>query len=196
MTWQDLQNIYDWALIEKAVQAFFIAVPQSPFVMPDPKWQEGNDDHIDLDGKIAFFTAFEEKKFQKVRPRVSIALININEFPGMEVLDANGTLRADSWTARLNFTIATKTDYDYHRTVRAGVNAIIPMCQPNLNPGGTLIQTTGLNSILQFHEVGTLKIQNEDTKVQAQAGYYRSDISTNLTFSARVNAWPGGLQTN
>ena len=190
MILQKLIPIYQYSAIEDAVQQLFCNVPQGPFIKPDPKWNDSEDEVCLPDGQVAFYTAKQNNSFQKARPRIGIALHSINDFEGMRKADApDFVLRSTAWRAQMRFAILTKPDYDFHDLVRASVLAIIPLCQPTYQPDGTGITAGGLNGILQYHQVGQFEWQNEATTITPQEGYYRSNVQVNLTFSVKVAVW-------
>lgn len=191
--------MYDFSQIETAVQSFFVAVPQSIFVIPPAPPVPATDQEFDLgDGNCAIFTAFNNLVFQKYRPRVEVLLHSVNEFPGQQVvtnLGINGAgkeLRASAWQGRMGFGIITVADYPAHISLRTAVLAILPALQPCVVPDGSAIATSGVNGLLQFHQVGMIQPTNLSTTIVLQDGYYRSDINCLCTFSVKATAWPGG----
>lgn len=191
----DFAPLYDFSLIEEAVQNFFCSPTiGGAFVAPadddDPdreQWTAGAD-------KIAFYTAFQALTFRKCRPRVYTSLNNIIELPG-HIIDVNGVLRAKSWRARLTFGVITAASYSIHTSLRAAVLAIIPQLQPLPTPDGSGIAAGGLNRYLQYHELGQFAMADNSTHITIEEGAYTSPINCLLTFSVRATAWPGGTVT-
>jgi hypothetical protein len=194
-TFNDFAPLYDFSLVEKAVQAFFCSdALDAPFVAPkdddDPdreKWTAGADG-------IAFYTAFQALTFTKCRPRVFIGLNNITEYPSAKIIDANGVLRSSAWKAALKFGIITEPNYVLHTALCSTVLAIIPQLQPLPTPDGSGIAQGGVNKFLQYHEVGLFALADASTHITPEDGNYNSPINVNITFSVRASAWPGGIQ--
>jgi hypothetical protein len=192
----DFAPLYDFSLIEKAVQAFFCSDDlNAPFVAPkdddDPnreQWSAGPDG-------IAFYTAFQALTFQKCRPRVYISLNGITEFPSAKIIDANGVLRPSAWKASLKFGIITAPGYVLHTALRSTMLAIIPQLQPLPTPDGSGISQGGVNKYLQYHEMGQFAMADASTHITPEDGNYNSPINVNITFSVRASAWPGGTTT-
>ena len=195
MNSQDLLNIYDFSLIEKAVQAFFVAVPECSFVAPlnddDPNreaWTAGADN-------IAFYTAFQSLTFTKCRPRIFIKLNDITEFIGADEIDANAVLRARAWRATLEFGVITEPNYTLHTQLRALMLALIPTLQPTIDTDNATIKAGSVNDLLTYHEVATLKMSSTTTNIAIEEdGAYWSAIPCALVFNVKATAWPEGSQ--
>ena len=186
-----LQNLYDWSLIEKAFQSFCVAYGPGPFSVPTVPMANGEEVESP-DGLVPIYTAKDVLTFQLSRPRVWTLLHSVNEMENVRVVTPDNVLRAAAWRGQLKIGFVTKVDYNYHTQLRALVLALIPACQPNISPDNSLTSSTGLNSILQYHEVGLFQAQNASTTITPQEGYFRSDLQVNLQFSVRRNQWPAG----
>jgi len=192
LDYNTLIPIYDFSLIEKAVQDFFIALPTGSFVKPANEDDPNREQWTPGAGNIPFYTPTQAGVLQSCRPRVGILENNFAEIPSARILDADGTYRAMAWRATMRFGIVTETNYHKHRQFRAMICAILPQCQPNPDAIGT----TGLNQFLQYHELATFAMQAGDTAITPEKGYYMSMLTVNLTFSVRATAWPGGTLTS
>ena len=194
-TFSDFAPLYDFSEIESGVQNFFCGLPGGTFVQPP------NDDDLNRSqwappaGQIAFYNAFQAETFRKVRPRVYILLNDVSEFPGVRIVDANQTIRANAWKGRMRFGIVTEPLYMMHNALRAAVLAIIPQLQPLVTPDGTGEPQGGINAFLTNHEVGQFAIGSVSTHITPESGNFHSIFDVNLTFSVRASMWPGGTQT-
>jgi hypothetical protein len=198
VTYADFLSIYDFSLIEKAVQTLFVGVSGANFVAPknddDPlreKWTAGA-------GNIAFYTAFQALTFQKCRPRVWIGLKNVNHIRGAYAIDANGNLREKAWSGSMDFGIITEMNYTAHVALRAKVAAIIPTVLAQISQDGSTFATTGINALLANHQVSEFWMRNVDTNIgedKEQAIYY-SIIPCELAFNVKPSAWPAGMMTS
>jgi hypothetical protein len=192
----DFAPLYAFGLIEKAVQAFFCAdALGASFAAPLDDDDPARETWTPPDGGIAFYTAFQADTFQKVRPRVWVALNNIVEFPSARVLDANGVYRASAWRGVLAVGIITEPNYLKHTELRARVAAILPQLQPLPTLDGSGVTAGGVNALLKYHEVGQFAMSECSTHILPEHGYYQSSLNVAITFSVRVTAWPGGTQT-
>jgi len=196
---QDFIPIYDFSLIEKAIQAFFCQDSIGTFAKPADDTDITREQWQPPAGMIAFYTAFQSLTFTQCRPRVYISQFDIQEMKQW-ILDANNAARNKAWAGKIRLGIITLPDYTMHTQLRALVNAIIPALQPTpaVAPGpnyGDVIGTTGLNSLLQYHELGRIEVESQNTQVSAIDDSYFSPLTVNLTFSVRANAWPGGTLT-
>lgn len=187
------EQIYDFSLIEDAVQAFFVALPTGSFVKPpdetDPAretWTPG--------ANIPIFTPQQALVFQAARPRIGIMETQFRE-SGEHVLDADGQYRASGWRGLMKFALVTAPNYTLHRQLRSVVMAIIPQLQPSPINGLAGVSNTGINAYLKYHEVGQFALQSGDTTIKPETGYYLSVLQVNLTFSVRSTVWPSGTQT-
>ena len=191
--YNDFAPLYDFSLVEKAIQTFFVTVAADRFVAPpddiDPaleQWSPG-----DL---IPFFTAFQAALFQKHRPRIAIDLNNISPInPLRLIIDANEQLQCDWWRARLTFWIVTRPSYAYHTQMRGALLALIAQLAPP--SGATQTAPIGVNQYLDKHEVTGCWPSDLSTAVTPQDGHYVSPIVCNLDFAMRPDAWPGGQWT-
>jgi hypothetical protein len=193
MQYTDLIDIYNFSLIEQAVQRFFVALPGGAFVSP-PSNQDPAKENWMAEGQIAFYTAFQSAVFQKSRPQVYCALTNITEYPQTHIIDANGVWRASAWKGVLHMGVVTSPDYTAHTQLRAAVLAALPTLQPPPTADGSGIAASGINALTQFHEIGLFQMQATETMITPQAGDFKSVIPVTITFSVRVSAWPGGIQ--
>lgn len=191
-TYTDFKSLNDFSLIEKAIQAAFCADAIGLFAHPlddnDPKRETWTPPA----GLIAFYTAFEALTFQKCRPRVwigSFAITALNQYK----VDANNTLRNKAWAGSLNLGVITAPNYNLHTDLRAAVTAILPQLQPQVVADGSAIANTGLNALLQYHEIGQFAMSAQDTVIKPEEGTYVSTIPIKLTFAVRETAWPAGM---
>jgi len=183
--------------IEKAVQAFFVAVPGAPFVAPanedDPnreKWTAGV-------GGIAFYTNFNELVFQACRPRVRIRLHSATVDPYSYALDDNSILREKSWSGQLDFGILTEMNYAAHTTLRSVVDAIIPQILPQITADNSTFATTGINALLANFQVSKFSGRSVSTDIseeKSEAAYY-SGISCDIAFGVNPAKWPPNMET-
>jgi hypothetical protein len=194
MTFQDFSNIYDFTLIEKAVQGFFVGVPGGSFVAPldddDPnreQWTAGADN-------IAFYTAFQSLTFQQCRPRVYISAFQFSSVRGAYAIDASGAIREKAWSGTMRLGIVTDAKYQLHTQLRAQVLAIIPQ-MTIVSADGSAFAAGGINARLQYHQVSELWVKDNTTTVVPQEGNYQSTINLQLAFSVLPTAWPAGMQT-
>ncbi len=191
MNFQDLIDCYDFSLVERAIQAFFVAVPGGSFVMPPDDSDATRESWSAKPDEVAIYSAFQSLTFQQCRPRVFIMDFQASEYPGLLRRDANDVLRAQAWKATMRFGIITEPSYTLHTQMRAAVLAIIPQMQPLTFPeDGSLLATTGLNGYLITHEIGQIAAGNVSTHIMPSEGNYQSEIPCNLTFSVRENKWP------
>lgn len=183
--------LYDFSLIEKAVQDFFVALPAGTFVKPADEDDPARESWTPPGGSIPFYTPTQALVLQACRPRVGILETNFSEFPSARILDADGVYRASAWRGVIKFAIITEPNYALHRQLRGAVIAILPQLQPL----PTSIGVSGINKLLQYHEVGQFAMNSGDTAITPANGYYLSMLTVNLTFSVRATAWPGGTLT-
>jgi hypothetical protein len=189
-----LKPVYDFSLIEKAVQTYFCRDDIGKFVAPPTENGPGWDERETWNpaARIPIFTAFETLLWKKQRPRVGIDLNGINEVARSWVIDADQALRAKSWNARLTFGIVTEPSYTLHTQLRALVSAIIPQLGPRFEPDRSGVAAGGINQYLQLHQLATIAATDNSTRVTPQDGIYFSPINCAVTFSVRPSAWPGG----
>lgn len=195
-TFLDFSVLYDFSLIEKAVQAFFVALTQSvpnsaPFVAPADDDDPNRGQWTPPVGSVAFYTAFQNETFQKSRPRIYTALNNITTVKSY-IVDAVGTFRAQAWKAKLTFGIVTEPSYTLHTSLRSVILTIIPQLGPQITMDGSGIGLGGVNGFLQYHEVGILEMDATTTHISPEDGCYNSVIPCTITFNVRATAWPGG----
>jgi hypothetical protein len=195
----DFAPLYDFSLIEKAVQQFFVSLASSvptavPFVQPADDDDPNRGTWTAPDGTIAFYTAFQNETFQKVRPRIYCQLNNITDIKAY-IVDVNNTLRPKAWRATMMFGIVTKPSYNLHTSLRSQIEAIIPQLQPLMTPDGTGVLQGGLNALLTLHEVGAFSVASTSTHIAPEDGTYNSVIPCDIAFNVRATAWPGGVLT-
>ena len=186
--------LYDFSLIERAVQDFFCSPAlNAPFIAPPndlttnrEAWTAGVD-------KIAFYTAFQANVYQPCRPRIYVALNNISEFTSERMLDDSAVYRATAWRGVLRFGIVTAPNYEEHTGVRSVVLAILPQLQPVFNPDGTGIAGGGINAFLVYHEVGVFALSSASTHITPEDGNYHSTFDVSVSFSVRYGSWPIGV---
>jgi hypothetical protein len=193
MTFSDFQPLYDFSLIEKAVQALFVGVDGGVFVAPlddnDPareQWTAGA-------GNIAFYTAFQALTFQLCRPRVFIGLHSVNCITGAYAVDSNGNLREKAWRGQMLIGIITEPNYTLHTQLRSAVLAIIPQVLGAVTV--TDFPNTGINALLAYHQVSEFYSSDASTSVTPEDGNYQSAITVKLAFSVRPDKWPSGMLT-
>ncbi len=193
MTFSDFQPLYDFSLIEKAVQACFVGTPGGSFVAPlnddDPareQWTAGA-------GNIAFYCAFQALTFTQCRPRVFIGLHSVNCITGAYAVDGNGNLREKAWRGQMKFGIITEPNYTLHTQLRSAVLAIIPQILGAVTV--TDFPNTGINALLNYHQVSEFYSRDASTSVTPEDGSYQSAISVELAFSVKPTAWPAGMLT-
>jgi hypothetical protein len=193
MTFSDFQPLYDFSLIERAVQACFVGTPGGSFVAPlnddDPareQWTAGA-------GNIAFYTAFQALTFQLCRPRVFIGLHSVNCITGAYAVDSNGNLREKAWCGQMRIGIITEPNYTLHTQLRSAVLAIIPQVLGAVTV--TDFPNTGINALLAYHQVSEFYSSDASTSVTPEDGNYQSAITVKLAFSVRPDKWPSGMLT-
>lgn len=193
MNFTDFQPMYDFSLIEAAVQKFFATVDGTFFVSPPDdsdatreSWLPGAD--------VAFYTSFQELTFQQARPRVRIRLHNVNHVAKAYVIDPNGTVREKAWTASMDFGIVTLPNYTKHAQLRSAVLSIISQVTPTITADNSTFSTTGINPLLTVHEVSEFWMRNVSTDVTPMEGVYLSQIPVQLAFNVKTSAWPAGMQ--
>jgi hypothetical protein len=194
-TFQNFAPLYDFSLIERGIQDFFVSLPGSVFNAPldddDPdreKWSAGP-------GNIAFYTALQALTFTKCRPRVAIGLHNVNHIRQAYALDANGNLREKAWQGSCRFWIVTEPNYKLHTQLRAKVLAIIPQVLGVITPDNSQFPITGINSLLKYHQVAEFWARDVSTSITPEEGNYQSEIPVELSFSVLPTVWPAGMQT-
>jgi hypothetical protein len=106
------------------------------------------------------------------------------------IVDANNQLRCRAWKAYLNFTVVTPANYAQHVALRSLVQSIVATMVQNI----ALIDTSGLNANLQYHEIGVLWDDGNSTGIHVEKGFYGTQLKYAITFGIRASAWPGGFQ--
>lgn len=190
-TFTDFEKLYDFTVIEKAVQSFFCAPAmaagfEKPADDDDPareKWTPPN-------GGIAFYTAFQALTFQQCRPRVWIDDFSFSNLDQAKTVDVNNVLRFKAWTGSMRLGIITEPNFVRHAALRARVLAILPQLQPTLEPDGSGIAQGGVNQFLENHEIGIFEAVQCSPRIAPGDGYYSSPITINLTFGIRETKWP------
>ena len=195
MTFTDFVPLYDFTLIEQAVQAFFCKVPGGSFVAPPAETAPARESWTAGPDNIAFYTNFNELVFQQCRPRVKIRLHSVNSVKGCYALDSAGTIREKSWRGSMDFGIVTGINYTQHSQLRAMVLAIINQAMPGIAVDNSAFPITGLNPLLASHEVSELWMRNASTDIVTMDGAYVSMIPCELAFSVKPTAWPSGMIT-
>ena len=178
-------NLYDWSLIERAVQSY-LAAADGIFVAPPTddtrgEWSPGA-------GNVAIVTAFEANIFQQARPRVAIDLNEIAPFQPLKLKeDANGQLRPMLYRANLRLGIVTEEDYTKHVNLRSYVASLADSFVPMTRGGDG---TTGVNAHLTYHVVSYLAGGGNSTSITPEDGYYVSVLNYQIIFAVRETAWP------
>jgi hypothetical protein len=194
MDFKDFQSIYDFTLIERAVQSLFVAAG-ADFVAPLDDNDAAREQWAAGVGNIAFYSAFQALTFTQCRPRVFIGLHAINPVPGCYALDANGNLREKSWRGQIRFGIITEPNYTTHTALRARVLAIIPQVLGKIAADNSTFATTGINALLTYHQVSEFYAKDISTSVTPADGNYQSAITVELAFGVPPSAWPAGMQS-
>ena len=195
MTFQDFVKFNDFSLIEKAVQAFFVAADGGSFVAPRDDTDETREEFEAGAGNIAFYTAFKSLTFTKCRPRIFIGLFQAAKVPGAYAIDANGNLREKSWRGSITFGMITKPDYILHTQFRAQVLSIIQQVLPQIASDNSLFTSTGINALLAYHQVSEFWARDISTNIVPEDGNYQSTIPVEIAFSVNPAAWPAGMIT-
>lgn len=190
-TFTDFEKLYDFTVIEKAVQSFFCAESleagfEAPLNDDDPAretWKPAG-------GNIAFYTAFQALTFQQCRPRVWIDDFSFSNLPSAKNIDVNNVLRQKSWIGSMRLGIITEPNFVRHAALRARVLAILPLLQPIFEADGSGIAQGGMNQFLPNHEVGIFEVIQCSPRIAPHEGNYQSPITINLTFGIRESAWP------
>jgi len=194
MNFTDFQSLYDFSLVEAAVQSFFCGVDGSLFVAPLSETDPARGTWTPPPGFTAFYTNANITVNQACRPRVKIRLNNVNHVRGAYALDANGAMREKAWQASMEFGIVTEPNYAIHCQLRSQVLAIIAQGVA-ISQDGTLFATGGINKYLKLHQVSEFWSRNASTDVVPAEGAYMSLIPTQLAFSIPPSSWPAGMQT-
>jgi hypothetical protein len=189
-TFNDFAPLYNFCLIDEAVQAFFVGT--NLFVQPLNDTDSGREKWIPVASKTPFYTAFQAATFTKCNPRVASELNGIMPYgsPPQMILDANNQLRIRGWRATLNLTVITPANYDQHTKLRGLVQSIVATMVPNI----ATIDVSGLNANLQYHEIGVIWDDGNTTGIHIEKGFYASLLKYAITFGIRASAWPGGFQ--
>ena len=192
MTYSDFQAIYDFTVIETAVQTMFASI--AGYSVP-PNDDPNADQWTPPAGTTPFYTAFQSLTFQKCRPRIYVASFEFSPVRQGYALDGNGNLREKAWTGNMRLGIITDPSYTFHTQLRAQVLAIIPQVQPGIAADNAAFGNTGINSVLVTHQASEFYAENLTTAVIPEEGTYRSTINIKLAFSVLPSAWPAGMQT-
>ena len=195
MTFQDFTKFNDFSLIEKAVQAFFCAVPGGSFVAPKDDTDITRESFVAGPDNIAFYTAFQSLTFTKCRPRIFIGLFSARGLPGAYAIDANGTMREKSWRGQITLGMITKPDYILHTQLRAQVLSIIPQVAPQVKLDNSGFTLTGINALLDHYQVSEFWASNISTNIVPEDGNYQSTIPIEIAFSVNPSTWPAGMVT-
>ena len=187
-----MANLYDFSLIERAVQTYFCQDAIGLFTKPVDDNDPAKETWTPSSGLIPVFTAFQAATFRKNRPRVGLDLNNINAMPAAQIVDADDVIRTKAWTAALRFNLVTEANYITHTQLRAMVAGIIPQLAPRVRADGTGILDAGANLFLTYHEIGRVELADNSTHIAPQEGAYSSALNCVLAFSVRATAWPGG----
>jgi hypothetical protein len=187
----DFVCLYDFSLIEKAVQDFFVGLPNGAFVAPAGEDDPAREQWSPPAGLIPFYTPEQALVLQACRPRVGIMETQFMEYPSARIVDANGSWRASAWKGQMKFAVVTAPNYAQHRKLRALVASLIP----RVGPQPANIAGSGVNALLKWHQVGLFELATGDTAITPAEGFYLSTWPVNLTFSVNPGAWPGGTLT-
>ena len=193
MTFADFQPLYDFTLIEKAVQSVFVNCDGSVFIAPPDDSDPTRESWTAPMGNIGFYTAYQVLTFTQCRPRVFSGLTKINSVRGAYAVDANGNMREKAWTGMYQLGIITAPDYTIHTQLRSMVLAIIPQVLGAVTV--TDFPNTGANAILQYHQISQFDAHDISTAITPAEGNYQSTIPVNLAFSVKPTAFPAGMIT-
>jgi hypothetical protein len=193
VTFSDFQAIYDFTVIETAVQSLFVSIAgySAPSNDDDPNAAQWTPPA----GSTPFYTAFQALTFQKCRPRVYIASFEFQPVRQAYAIDGNGNLREKAWTGNVRLGIITAPNYSLHTQLRAQVLAIVPQIQPAIAVDNSAFGSTGINAILQTHQVSEFYADSQNTTIIPEEGTYRSTVNIKLAFSVLPSAWPAGMKT-
>ena len=193
MNFEDFQAIYDFTVIEKAVQSLFVSIAgySAPVNDDDPNASAWTPPA----GTTPFYTAFQAMTFQKCRPRVYVTAFSFQPVRQAYAIDANNNLREKAWSGNMRLGIITEPNYTLHTQLRAQVSAIIPQIMPVVVMDNSAFAGTGINSVLTTHQISEFYSDNLTTSVIPEEGTYRSTINIKLAFSVLPSAWPAGMIT-
>lgn len=194
MNFTDFSPLYDFSLIEAAVQAFFCGVDGSIFATPPGESDPARGTWTPPAGFVAFYTNANTTVNQACRPRVKIRLHNVNHVRGAYALDANGNMREKAWQASMDFGVVTEPNYALHCQLRSQVLAIIAQGVA-ISQDGAAFATGGINQYLKMHQVSEFWIRNTSTDVMPAEGAYMSLLPVQLAFNVLPSAWPVGMLT-
>ena len=200
----DFKPFFDHTLIERAVQAWFVA--SGDFAQPPTQPLPGDGQAV-IDawndrenwnpgaGITPIFTAYEALVWQKNRPRVGIDLNNVlpHERPQWIVDDRN-IMRATLYRATLTFTVETSPDYFNHNQLRAYTAALATEIAPYVKDGTN--ETLGANALMTYHVINRVNDAGQDTAVAETEGAYSSRLVFPIIFSWRKDQLPGGINPN
>ena len=193
MTFSDFQAIYDFTVIETAVQSLFVSIAgySAPSNDDDPNAAQWTPPA----GSTPFYTAFQALTFQKCRPRVYIASFEFQPVRQAYAIDSNNNVREKAWSGNMMLGMITQPVYTLHTQLRAQVQSIIPQIMPGIVADNSAFAATGINSLLTAHQVSEFFTTDLNTTVIPEEGTYRSTINIKLAFSVLPSAWPAGMQT-
>ena len=66
---------------------------------------------------------------------------------------------------------------------------------PQIAADNSRFTNTGINALLQYHEVHEFNASNVSTNITPEDGNYQSTIPIQLSFSVKPSAWPAGMKT-
>jgi len=190
MTFADFKTFYDYSLIERGIQSYFVAASNGLFVKPPGETDDTRETWAPGAGEVGFFTDFEAMVFQKCRPAVAAGLRGIapNSYQAQAIVDGNNQIRATLYRATLDLPIITGPNYAKHADLRATVAAlaeeIAPMIQQGIN------STVGVNPFLDYHMIVRVEDAGQNTSITPEDGYYQSLLTYNLTFAWRRDKLP------
>jgi hypothetical protein len=172
-------SLYDFAAIETAVQNYFAGA--GGFSAPPSNDPADLATWLPPAGNIVILTAYQIQVFQKWTPRVGTFLSGINPISrvGHGIVDGNGAIRNNLWTANLLLEIITKQDYTYHTQTRNTVMALGEMIAPMVSDP---TQAIGANPFLSQFQISYCAPQNVDTNIVRGDGFFGSQLNYQLTF--------------
>ncbi len=178
-------SLYDFSLIEKAVQDYFLDT--GLFSPPPDENDAARESWSPEAGKPAVFTAYDAAVFQKAIPRVACYLSSISPATATPrgVVDNMGAIRNNLWKANLALEIITPPNYTQHTALRALVTALGEMLVPQLSDPSIQI---GANKFSTTYYLAYCVAQNHTTQINAHEGFYGSQLNYQLTFGVPAGA--------
>jgi len=178
-------SLYDFSLIEKAVQAYFLDT--GLFSAPPDENDPARESWAPVAGKPAVFTAYDAAVFQKAIPRVACYLSSISPATATPrgVVDSLGAIRNNLWKANLALEIITAPNYTQHTALRSLVTALGEMLVPQLSDPTNDI---GANKFSTTYFLAYCVAQNHTTQINAHEGFYGSQLNYQLTFGVPAGA--------